>query len=161
MSLKDLAAWLPQVINTLNDDVKEMGSTILEEFMINANALLSLGLGYLTLDRASSTLSTGELQRVQLARTVKNRTTGVLYVLDEPSIGLHPLDVETLLRVFDTLINQKATIIVIEHDLDVIRNSDYIIDMGPEGGQLGGEIIATGTVEEIKQNKNSKIGKYL
>lgn len=161
MSLKNLAAWLPQVINTLNDDVKEMGSTILEEFMINANALLSLGLGYLTLDRASSTLSTGELQRVQLARTVKNRTTGVLYVLDEPSIGLHPLDVETLLRVFDTLINQKATIIVIEHDLDVIRNSDYIIDMGPEGGQLGGEIIATGTVEEIKQNKNSKIGKYL
>ena len=138
-----------------------MGSTILEEFMINANALLSLGLGYLTLDRASSTLSTGELQRVQLARTVKNRTTGVLYVLDEPSIGLHPSDVETLLRVFDTLINQKATIIVIEHDLDVIRNSDYIIDMGPEGGQLGGEIIATGTVEEIKQNKNSKIGKYL
>lgn len=161
MSSKDLAAWLPKVINTLNDDVKEMGSTILEEFMINANALLSLGLGYLTLDRASSTLSTGELQRVQLARTVKNRTTGVLYVLDEPSIGLHPLDVETLLRVFDTLINQKATIIVIEHDLDVIRNSDYIIDMGPEGGQLGGEIIATGTVEEIKQNKNSKIGKYL
>ena len=107
MSLKNLAAWLPQVINTLNDDVKEMGSTILEEFMINANALLSLGLGYLTLDRASSTLSTGELQRVQLARTVKNRTTGVLYVLDEPSIGLHPANVDGLIAIMKELINDS------------------------------------------------------
>ena len=94
MSLRDLTVWLPKTIDELNDEVRKMGKNILEEFILNANALLSLGLGYLTLDRASNTLSTGELQRVQLARTVRNRTTGVLYVLDEPSIGLHPANVD-------------------------------------------------------------------
>lgn len=123
--------------------------------------LVDLGIGYLTLGEATPALSGGEAQRLKLASEIGKVQDGSIFIFDEPSIGLHPLDVETLLRVFDTLINQKATIIVIEHDLDVIRNSDYIIDMGPEGGQLGGEIIATGTVEEIKQNKNSKIGKYL
>ena len=122
---------------------------------------VDLGIGYLTLGEATPALSGGEAQRLKLASEIGKVQDGSIFIFDEPSIGLHPLDVETLLRVFDTLINQKATIIVIEHDLDVIRNSDYIIDMGPEGGQLGGEIIATGTVEEIKQNKNSKIGKYL
>ena len=123
--------------------------------------LVDLGIGYLTLGEATPALSGGEAQRLKLASEIGKVQDGSIFIFDEPSIGLHPLDVETLLRVFDTLINQKATIIVIEHDLDVIRNSDYIIDMGPEGGQLGGEIIAMGTVEEIKQNKNSKIGKYL
>ena len=161
MSLRDLTAWLPKTIDELNEEVRQMGKNILEEFMLNANALLSLGLGYLTLDRSSNTLSTGELQRVQLARTVRNRTTGVLYVLDEPSIGLHPQDVKTLLQVFQKLIENGATIIVIEHDLDVIKNSDYIIDMGPEGGYLGGEIVATGTVQDIKNSKESITGRYL
>ena len=161
MSLRDLTAWLPKTIDELNEEVRQMGKNILEEFMLNANALLSLGLGYLTLDRSSNTLSTGELQRVQLARTVRNRTTGVLYVLDEPSIGLHPQDVKTLLQVFQKLIDNGATIIVIEHDLDVIKNSDYIIDMGPEGGYLGGEIVATGTVQDIKNSKESITGRYL
>jgi len=123
--------------------------------------LVDLGIGYLTLGEATPALSGGEAQRLKLASEIGKVQDGSIFIFDEPSIGLHPLDVETLIHVFDTLINQKATIIVIEHDLDVIRNSDYIIDMGPEGGHLGGEIIATGTVEEIKQNKNSKIGKYL
>ena len=123
--------------------------------------LVDLGIGYLTLGEATPALSGGEAQRLKLASEIGKVQDGSIFIFDEPSIGLHPLDVETLLHVFDTLIHQKATIIVIEHDLDVIRNSDYIIDMGPEGGHLGGDIIATGPVEEIKQNKNSKIGKYL
>ena len=161
MSLKDLAAWLPQVINTLNDDVKEMGSTILEEFMINANALLSLGLGYLTLDRASSTLSTGELQRVQLARTVKNRTTGVLYVLDEPSIGLHPANVDGLIAIMKELIKDGNSIVLVDHDTRILKEADYMIEIGPEAGKNGGSIISQGTIDEIIQDKNSIIGPYL
>ena len=161
MSLKNLAAWLPQVINTLNDDVKEMGSTILEEFMINANALLSLGLGYLTLDRASSTLSTGELQRVQLARTVKNRTTGVLYVLDEPSIGLHPANVDGLIAIMKELIKDGNSIVLVDHDTRILKEADYMIEIGPEAGKNGGSIISQGTIDEIIQDKNSIIGPYL
>lgn len=161
MSLKDLAAWLPQVINTLNDDVKEIGSSILEEFMINAHALLSLGLGYLTLDRASSTLSTGELQRVQLARTVKNRTTGVLYVLDEPSIGLHPANVDGLIAIMKELIKDGNSIVLVDHDTRILKEADYMIEIGPEAGKNGGSIISQGTIDEIIQDKNSIIGPYL
>lgn len=151
MSLKDLTLWLPQVIDALNDDVKEMGSTILEEFMINANALLSLGLGYLTLNRASSTLSTGELQRVQLARTVKNRTTGVLYVLDEPSIGLHPANVDGLISIMKELINDGNSIVLVDHDTRILKEADYMIEIGPEAGKNGGSIISQGTIDEIIQ----------
>ena len=150
-------------LNKLDLNKKEamIADQILKETDKRLQFLIDVGLEYLTLSRNSGTLSGGEAQRLKLASEIGKVQDGSIFIFDEPSIGLHPSDVETLLRVFDTLINQKATIIVIEHDLDVIRNSDYIIDMGPEGGQLGGEIIATGTVEEIKQNKHSKIGKYL
>ena len=122
---------------------------------------MDLGLGYLTLDRAASTLSIGERQRMQLARAVRNRTTGVLYVLDEPTIGLHPLDVQTLLQVFQTLVEHGATVIVIEHDLDVMKNADYMIDMGPGGGEAGGTVVAAGTPEDIMASEQSITGKYL
>lgn len=122
---------------------------------------MELGLGYLTLDRAASTLSTGERQRMQLARAVRNRTTGVMYILDEPSIGLHPLDIQTLLKVFDSLIANGATVVVIEQDLDVIRSADYVIDMGPGGGEAGGRIVASGTPGDIRDNPDSVTGKYI
>ncbi len=161
MSLRDLSIWLPQTIDNLNDEVKQIGKNILEEFMINANALLSLGLGYLTLDRASNTLSTGELQRVQLARTVRNRTTGVLYVLDEPSIGLHPANIDGLIAMIRELIKDGNSIVLVDHDTQILKIADYMIEIGPQAGSNGGEIIGKGTIEEIIRNKNSLIGPYL
>ena len=161
MSLRDLSIWLPKVVDELNDEVKQMGKNILEEFMINANALLSLGLGYLTLDRASNTLSTGELQRVQLARTVRNRTTGVLYVLDEPSIGLHPANVDGLINLMKQLVKDGNSVVLVDHDTRILKVADYMIEIGPEAGAKGGEIIGKGTIEDIIKNKNSIIGPYL
>ena len=161
MSLRDLSVWLPKVVDELNDEVKQMGKNILEEFMINANALLSLGLGYLTLDRASNTLSTGELQRVQLARTVRNRTTGVLYVLDEPSIGLHPANVDGLINLMKQLVKDGNSVVLVDHDTRILKVADYMIEIGPEAGAKGGEIIGKGTIEDIIKNKNSIIGPYL
>ena len=161
MSLRDLDLWLPKVVDELNDEVRQMGKNILEEFMINAEALLSLGLGYLTLDRASNTLSTGELQRVQLARTVRNRTTGVLYVLDEPSIGLHPANVDGLINLVRQLINDGNSVVLVDHDVRILKIADYMIEIGPEAGAKGGEIIAKGTIEDIIKNSNSIIGPYL
>ena len=161
MSLRDLSIWLPKVVDGLNDVVRQMGKNILEEFLINAEALLSLGLGYLTLDRASNTLSTGELQRVQLARTVRNRTTGVLYVLDEPSIGLHPANVDGLINLVRQLINDGNAVVLVDHDVRILKIADYMIEIGPEAGANGGEIIAKGTIEDIIKNSNSIIGPYL
>ena len=161
MSLRDLDLWLPKVVDELNDEVRQMGKNILEEFMLNAEALLSLGLGYLTLDRASNTLSTGELQRVQLARTVRNRTTGVLYVLDEPSIGLHPANVDGLINLVRQLINDGNSVALVDHDVRILKIADYMIEIGPEAGAKGGEIIAKGTIEDIIKNSNSIIGPYL
>lgn len=161
MSLRDLDLWLPKVVDELNDEVRQMGKNILEEFMLNAEALLSLGLGYLTLDRASNTLSTGELQRVQLARTVRNRTTGVLYVLDEPSIGLHPANVDGLINLVRQLINDGNSVVLVDHDVRILKIADYMIEIGPEAGAKGGEIIAKGTIEDIIINSNSIIGPYL
>ena len=161
MSLRDLYVWLPKTVNELNDDVKQMGKNILEEFMINADALLSLGLGYLTLDRASNTLSTGELQRVQLARTVRNRTTGVLYVLDEPSIGLHPANVDGLINLMRQLIKDGNSVVLVDHDTRILSVADYVIEIGPEAGAKGGEIIGKGTIQDIIKNNNSLIGPYL
>ncbi len=161
MSLRDLKSWLPKVVNDLNDEVRQMGKNILEEFMINADALLSLGLGYLTLDRASNTLSTGELQRVQLARTVRNRTTGVLYVLDEPSIGLHPANVDGLINLMKQLIKDGNSVVLVDHDIRILKVADYMIEIGPEAGAKGGEIICKGTIEDIIKDKNSIIGPYL
>ena len=160
MTLSDLVEWVQGVLNSLPEEMRPMAASICEAFESTAKRLMDLGLGYLTLDRSASTLSTGERQRMQLARAVRNRTTGVLYVLDEPSIGLHPLDVQVLLGVFQTLLDTGATV-VIEHDLDVIRNADYIIDMGPGGGDAGGQIVASGTPEEIKENWDSITGRYL
>ena len=161
MSLRDLKLWLPKIVNELNDEVKQMGKNIIEEFMINADALLSLGLGYLTLDRASNTLSTGELQRVQLARTVRNRTTGVLYVLDEPSIGLHPANVDGLINLMKQLIKDGNSVVLVDHDTRILKVADYMIEIGPEAGGKGGEIISKGTIENIVKDKNSIIGPYL
>ena len=123
--------------------------------------LSRLGLGYLTLGEETPGLSGGEAQRLKLASEMGRTQTASLFVFDEPSIGLHPLDVQVLLRVFQALLDRGATVVVIEHDLDVIRNADYIIDMGPGGGEEGGRIIATGTPEAIKQNKTSITGQYL
>ena len=123
--------------------------------------LLDLGIGYLTLGEATPALSGGEAQRLKLASEIGKIQDGSVFIFDEPSIGLHPKDVKTLLNIFQKLIDNGATIVVIEHDLDVIKNSDYIIDMGPEGGYLGGEVVGTGTVQDIKENKKSITGRYL
>jgi excinuclease ABC subunit A len=123
--------------------------------------LQDLGLGYLTLGEETPSLSGGEAQRLKLASEMGRQQADALFVFDEPTIGLHPLDVRTLLQVFDRLVSSGATVIVIEHDLDVISNADYIIDMGPGGGADGGEIIATGTPAEIVKDKHSVIGRYL
>ena len=161
MSLRDLTIWLPRIVKDLNPEVKQMGINILEEFMINANALLSLGPGYLTLSRASNTLSTGELQRVQLARTVRNRTTGVLYVLDEPSIGLHPANVDGLINLMKQLIKDGNSVVLVDHDTRILNTADYMIEIGQEAGFKGGQVICKGTIEDIINNKNSIIGPYL
>lgn len=122
--------------------------------------LQDLGLGYLTLGEETPRLSGGEAQRLKLAGEMGKTQSNSVFVFDEPTIGLHPLDIQTLLNVFQTLIEKGATVIVIEHDLDVIRNADYIIDMGPGGGEEGGRVIAAGTPEEISQNKKSVTGKF-
>ena len=123
--------------------------------------LQNLGLGYLTLGEETPSLSGGEAQRLKLASEMGRLQSDSVFVFDEPTIGLHPLDVQTLLRVFQTLIDNGATVIVIEHDLDVIRNADYVIDMGPGGGEQGGRIVACGTPEEIRGNEKSVTGQYL
>ena len=123
--------------------------------------LRQLGLGYLTLGEETPGLSGGEAQRLKLASEIGKTQTDSVFVFDEPSIGLHPLDVQVLLGVFQALLDNGATVVVIEHDLDVIRNADYIIDMGPGGGESGGRIVATGTPQEIKANEASITGRYL
>ena len=123
--------------------------------------LQDLGLGYLTLGEATPSLSGGEAQRLKLASEMGRQQDTSVFIFDEPTIGLHPLDVQTLLRVFDRLVESGATVIVIEHDLDVIRNADYIIDMGPGGGEQGGRIVAAGTPEEIAQNTENVTGRHL
>ena len=123
--------------------------------------LKDLGLGYLTLGEATPSLSGGEAQRLKLASEMGRQQDASVFVFDEPTIGLHPLDVQTLLAVFDRLVQSGATVIVIEHDLDVIRSADCIIDMGPGGGESGGRIVAAGTPEEIRENKESITGSYL
>ncbi|WP_455645556.1 hypothetical protein [Methanosphaera sp.] len=161
MTLEKLVEWLPKTIRTLPPEVHEMAIHIEEEFMDNANALLDLGLGYISLDRPSSTLSTGELQRVQLARTVRNHTTGVLYVLDEPSIGLHPANVDGLIKLLQQLIEDGNSVILVDHDTQILETADYMIEIGPKSGADGGNIIAQGTIPEIIENNNSQIGAYL
>ena len=128
-----------------------MAERICESFRDAARRLMELGLDYLTLDRAASTLSTGERQRMQLARAVRNRTTGVLYVLDEPSIGLHPANMEGLTGVMRDLLADGNTVVLVDHDTNVLREADWLIELGPEAGAGGGTIIAQGPLEEVAQ----------
>ena len=161
MNLKDLVLWVQQVVSELPDNVREMAEDIIEEFLDNAKILLDLGLSYISLDRPSNTLSTGELQRVQIAKTLRNRTTGVLYVLDEPSIGLHPNNVDGLINVIKRLVEDGNSIILVDHDTRILSIADYMIEMGPHAGADGGNIIAQGSLDEIENNSNSQIAPFL
>ena len=161
MNLKDLVLWVQRVVGELPDDVREMAEEIIEEFMDNAKILMDLGLSYISLDRPSNTLSTGELQRVQIARTLRSRTTGVLYVLDEPSIGLHPNNVDGLINVIRRLVEDGNSIILVDHDTRILSIADYMIELGPSAGADGGNIIAQGTIDEIKNSSDSQIAPFL
>ena len=161
MTLDDLIAWLPTVPSSLPYGVREMASAIIDEMTEPASRLKQLGLGYLSLDRASSTLSTGERQRVQLARAVRNRTTGILYVLDEPSIGLHPSNVDGLLQVIDDLVEDGNSVVCVDHDVRVVRQADHLIEIGPGSGDAGGTVIAQGTPAEVGCDSASRIGGFL
>ena len=160
MSLSDLALWVDTVPASLPEEMRPMAQSICESFQTSARRLLELGLGYLTLDRASSTLSTGERQRMQLARAVRNRTTGVLYVLDEPSIGLHPSNIVGLTGVMQDLIADGNSIVLVDHDTQILSTANWIIEMGPEAGAGGGRIIAEGSPAELQQNCASQIGPF-
>ena len=161
MTLKELVEWVKKVPNSLPQEMQSMAKAICESFLTVAKRLMDLGLSYLTLDRAASTLSTGERQRMQLARAVRNRTTGVLYVLDEPSIGLHPSNIIGLKGVMHDLIDDGNSIILVDHDTQILTESDWIIEMGPQAGVNGGYVIAEGTVKDLENNKSSIIGKFL
>ena len=161
MPLAELAQWVDGVPATLPEEMRPMAESICESFRTAARRLMDLGLGYLSLDRAASTLSTGERQRMQLARAVRNRTTGVLYVLDEPSIGLHPANIVGLTGVMHDLVEDGNSVVLVDHDTQVLAESDWIIEMGPEAGAGGGYIIAEGTVPQIEQNAKSMIGPFL
>ena len=160
MSLSDLSLWVDTVPTSLPEEMRPMAQSICESFQTSAKRLLELGLGYLTLDRASSTLSTGERQRMQLARAVRNRTTGVLYVLDEPSIGLHPSNIVGLTGVMQDLIADGNSIVLVDHDTQILSTADWIIEMGPEAGAGGGRVIAEGSPAELQQNCASQIGPF-
>lgn len=162
LTLDELATWAPSVPETVPaGEVRAMAEAIVAEMAEPMARLRQLGLGYLSLDRAGSTLSTGERQRVQLARAVRNRTTGVLYVLDEPSIGLHPSNVEGLLGVMDDLIADGNSVLVVDHDVRVLRHVDHLVEMGPESGADGGSVIAQGSIEEVEKTDASRIGPFL
>ena len=161
MTLTELTGWVNGVPGTLPPEMRPMAASICESFQSAAKRLMDLGLGYLTLDRASSTLSTGERQRMQLARAVRNRTTGVLYVLDEPSIGLHPSNIIGLTGVMHDLVADGNSVVLVDHDTQILKEAGWLIEMGPEAGAKGGQVIAEGTIAEIAQNKNSKIGPFL
>lgn len=160
-TLEDIVAWVKKVPESMPNEMKTMANSIVDSFLSVANRLLDLGLGYLSLDRASNTLSTGERQRMQLARAVRNRTTGVLYVLDEPSIGLHPSNIVGLVGVIDDLIKDGNSVVLVDHDTEILSKSDWIIEMGEKAGIEGGYIISQGTVEDVEKDKKSLIGKFL
>ena len=161
MTLTALCDWVDGVPASLPPEMRPMAESICESFRVGAKQLMDLGLGYLTLDRASSTLSTGERQRMQLARAVRNRTTGVLYVLDEPSIGLHPSNIVGLNGVMHDLIADGNSVVLVDHDTQVLAESDWLIEMGPEAGAGGGRVIAQGTVADLTANSASQIGPFL
>lgn len=161
MTLSDVIEWVKKVPQSLPKEMVPMAESICDSFQSVAKRLIDLGLGYLTLDRASSTLSTGERQRMQLARAVRNRTTGVLYVLDEPSIGLHPSNIVGLRGVLHDLIEDGNSVVLVDHDVQILKDSDWIIEMGPHAGVNGGYVVAEGTIPEIIDNKKSIIGGFL
>ena len=161
MTLSELIEWVKGVPASLPEPMRPMAERICESFQDTARRLVDLGLSYLSLDRAAATLSTGERQRIQLARAVRNRTTGVLYVLDEPSIGLHPSNLEGLTGVMDDLVADGNTVVLVDHDTQVLAHADHIIELGPEAGAKGGTVIAQGTVGELEANPASRIGPYL
>ena len=161
MTLADLIPWVQSVPETLPEEMRPMAESIIQSFLDNAKRLIDLGLGYLTLDRASNTLSTGERQRVQLARAVRNETTGVLYVLDEPSIGLHPSNIDGLMNVVDSLIADGNSVVLVDHDVRVLKQADHMIELGPLAGTHGGTVLAQGSMKEILAAGASKIAPFL
>ena len=161
MTLEDSVEWVRDVPGTLPEHMRPMAASICESYMDVARRLLDLGLGYLALDRAASTLSTGERQRMQLARAVRNRTTGVLYVLDEPSIGLHPKNIEGLTGVMDDLVADGNTVVLVDHDVQILKHADWMVEMGPGAGADGGRVITQGTVADVAHDGNSVIAPYL
>ncbi len=161
MTLKESIEWVKAVPASLSEEMRPMAQNICESYLEVAARLMDLGLSYLTLDRASSTLSTGERQRMQLARAVRNRTTGVLYVLDEPSIGLHPANIVGLNGVMHDLVKDGNSVLLVDHDVQILKEADWLIEMGPEAGAKGGMVIAEGTIHDIEQDPASVIGKYI
>ena len=161
MTLAESVDWVNRVPGSLPDEMKPMAESICESYHTAAKRLLDLGLSYLTLDRAASTLSTGERQRMQLARAVRNRTTGVLYVLDEPSIGLHPANIAGLNGVMHDLVADGNSVLLVDHDTRILKESDWLIEMGPKAGADGGRVIAEGTIDQITENPDSMIAPFL
>ena len=161
MTLTGIVVWVKGVPASLPEEMRPMAESICGSFLDTAKRLLDLGIGYLSLDRSAATLSTGERQRMQLARAVRNRTTGVLYVLDEPSIGLHPSNIIGLCGLMDDLIADGNSVILVDHDTQILSKSDWMIEMGPEAGSNGGTVIAQGTLSDIENNEYSRIGPYL
>lgn len=161
MPLSELAEWVSEVPSRMPDDMRAMAESISREFARTARRLLQLGLGYLSLDRAGSTLSTGERQRVQLAKSVRSRLTGALYVLDEPSIGLHPSNVDGLLGVVRDLIEGGSTVVMVDHDVRALRACDHLIEMGPGAGTEGGTVMCEGTPDDVARDPRSLIGPFL
>ena len=161
MTLSELVSWVAQVPGSLPVEMRPMADAICDSFQTTAKRLMDLGLGYLSLDRAAATLSTGERQRMQLARAVRNRTTGVLYVLDEPSIGLHPSNITGLTGVMHDLIADGNSVLLVDHDTQILAEADWVVELGPEAGADGGQIIAQGTVPAIQKDPASQIGPFL
>lgn len=161
MTLTAAMAWVPTVPSKLPADMQPMAEMITQQFVEMGRRLIELGLGYLTLDRGSSTLSTGERQRVQLARAVRNETTGVLYVLDEPSIGLHPANIDGLIGVMRDLLASGNSVVLVDHDVQVLREADWMIEIGPGSGTAGGTVLSQGTIDDIQQDRESRIGGFL
>lgn len=161
MALSDLVEWVQGVPESLQEEMRPMAESICSAFTNTAKRLLELGLGYLSLDRSAATLSTGERQRMQLARAVRNRTTGVLYVMDEPSIGLHPSNIKGLTGVMNDLVADSNSIILVDHDTQILKESDWIVEMGPQAGAEGGYVIAQGTTDSVMRDPVSQIGPFL
>ena len=161
MTLSELVDWVRGVPGSLPEEMRPMAESICDVFQSTARRLMDLGLGYLTLDRSAATLSTGERQRMQLARAVRNRTTGVLYVLDEPSIGLHPSNIVGLTGVMHDLVADGNSVILVDHDTQILKEADWIVEMGPEAGANGGHVIAQGTIPAVEENPASQIGPFL